>query len=213
MQSTHLRRHSEANDMPMTVEDTVATGMTAEGSEADVLMVQEVLHRIASDLALVTDREVRIEEGSVYWAEMRPVGRDRIHISFRFTIAKGGDEHQACVLLPLPEAITLASYLMMVPDEDIPGDREKDTLDGTMKNAIMEVGRFMGEGIDAAMRESTNLSAEVRFAGCQGVRANVRPALDYQDGDRLLTGSTRANIEQFSEFDLWVAFPALVSSS
>lgn len=183
--------------------------MTSTCTEAEVLLVEEVLQRIAADLSMITDRELVIGEAKVKKMDRRPAGRGRVHISFRLGIEQGGRLHHGCVLLPLPDAISLACFLMMVPDEGVTGKRKLTTLDETIKDAMLEVGNFIGGAADAALREAVGVEAKVRSEGCQGVRAGIRPALIYSEGDPLVVGTARATVHEYAEFDLIVMLPEL----
>lgn len=185
--------------------------MAADCSTTEVSMIEEILHRVAADLSMVTDRDLSVKESEVSRDTKRPVGRGQIHISFRMAITGQGETRYGCWLLPLPEAVSLASYLMMVPDEDVRERRELETLDDSTRDAILEVGGFLAGAMDAALRESTGLEVQVSLHGCQGVRRDVRPALDYREGDPLVVGRARAAVHDFPEFDLILMLPELAA--
>lgn len=183
--------------------------MSTTCTEAEALLVEEVLQRIAADLSMITDRELVIGEAKVKKMNERPAGRGRVHISFRLGFEQAGELHHGCVLLPLAEAISLACFLMMVPDEGVTGKRKLTTLDETIKDAMLEVGNFIGGAADAALREAVGVEAKVRSEGCQGVRAGIRPALIYDEGEPLVVGTARASVHDYPEFDLIMMLPEL----
>lgn len=183
--------------------------MTATCNEKETLLVEEVLQRIAADLSMITDRELVVGQSRVNRCSERPAGEDQVHISFRIAFEQGDQLRHGCVLMPLPDAISLACYLMMVPDENIEDRRALEDLDETTKDALLEVGNFIGGAADAALREAVGVRARVRSEGCQGVRASVRPAMIYNEGDPLVVGRAKATVHDFPEFELLMMLPEL----
>ena len=169
----------------------------------------EILDRICTDLAMIIDREFSVEKTKVSQAEKRAEGKGKIHISFRIGFNTPDGRMQGCVLIPLPDALTLSAYLMMVPDDGIKTHRNQKSLDGGTKDAMLEVGNFIGGASDAVVRGLYSEGFSVRFEGCQGVRANVRPALEYADGDPLVIAKSKAKIHDLPTFDLIMILPSL----
>jgi len=183
--------------------------MSSECSERETLLVDELFQRIGSDISMITDRELVVGASTVEKVNERPAGKGRIHISFRLGFEQEGTVHHGCLLIPLPDAISLACYLMMVPDDGVKGKRSLKELDDTIKDAMLEVGNFIGGAADAAMREAVGVPAKVRSEGCQGVKSNVRPALIYDEGSPLIVGRAKATIHEYSEFELLMMLPEL----
>jgi len=178
-------------------------------SEREAEVVEELLQRIASDISMITDRDLLITVKEVSkWSE-RPAGKNKIHISFRIGIQQADGVKHGCLLLPLPDAISLACYLMMIPDDGVKGKRALSTIDEAIKDAMLEVGNFIGGATDAALREAVGVKAKVRAEGCQGVRPNIRPALVYNEGDALLVGRAKGRVHDYPEFDLLLMLPEL----
>lgn len=167
----------------------------------------EILHRIGADISMITDRELAIESNEVQRASERPAGAGGVHISFRFGIHDGEGVSHGCLLMPLPEAIALAGYLMMQPDAEVAEKRELEAPDEPLKEAILEVGNFIAGATDAALRESIGGGHKVRPEGCQGVRADVRPALVYEEGTPLVVGHAKATLEGHEEYDMILVLP------
>ena len=164
-------------------------------SQSAQYAVQELLERVASDLSMLADREIEFSEIEFEERVDRPVGEDVVHISYRFGIRTGGvGSHQGTLLVPLPDSIALAAYLMMASDEQVASMREAAEPDHAVKEAILEVGNFVAAASDAAMRSVGVCYDRVSFEGCQGVRAGVRPRLDYEEGDSLAVGRARMSI-------------------
>jgi len=183
--------------------------MSADCSDAEVQLVEEILLRVASDISMITDREFVVNVQSVERENARPAGKGRVHISFRLGFEQEGGVRHGCMIIPLADAISLACYLMMVPDDGVKGKRSLKDIDDTIKDAMLEVGNFIGGAADAAMREAIGVSAKVRSEGCQGVRSSVRPALIYNEGDPLLVGRAKSVIHEYPEFDLLLLLPEL----
>lgn len=183
--------------------------MTETCSTTQAQLVEEVLHRIASDISMITDRELDVVVQDVERHAERPAGKGKIHISFRMGFEQEGGVQHGCLLLPLPDAISLACYLMMVPDDSVKSKRNLKELDETLKDAMLEVGNFIGGAADAAMRESVGPVAKVRAEGCQGVRPNVRPALLYNEGEPLIVGRAKGTIHEYPEFEMILILPEL----
>lgn len=169
----------------------------------------DILERISSDLGMIIDREFAIDRIKVSRAEKRPEGKSKIHISFRIGFRTPNSVMQGCMLIPLPDALTLSAYLMMVPDDAIKSHRNTTTLDSGTKDAMLEVGNFIGGASDAVIRGLFPEGYSVRFEGCQGVRANVRPALEYTEGDTLVVAKSKAKIHDLPGFDLILMLPLL----
>lgn len=178
-------------------------------TDTEAQLVQEILHRVAADLSMITDRELTVNVHRTEHASARPAGKGKIHISFRLGFEQPDGLKHGCLLIPLPDAISLACYLMMVPDDGVKAKRSVKDLDGTLKDAMLEVGNFIGGAADAALRESVGAIAKVRSEGCQGVRPDVRPALLYNEGDTLVVGRAKSKIHEFPEFEMLVMLPQL----
>ena len=175
-------------------------------SETESNCLEEVFERVAGDLSMIADRELEIVEVQKEVLEQRASGNGQIHISFRLSIEVQDSAHHGCLLVPLPDAVTLAGSLMMLGDDMIADGRTRSDLDPASKDAILEVGNFIGGASDAAFR-AMDLPARVSFEGCQGVRADVRPALIYDEGQELLTGHAKVNLAGFGETQFILMMP------
>ena len=178
-------------------------------TEREVELVEELFQRVASDLSMITDRDLLVTVKDVGRQTERPAGRNKIHIAIGIGIQKAEGVKHGCMLLPLADAISLACYLMMIPDDGVKGKRAMSTIDETIKDAMLEVGNFIGGAADAALREAVGIKAKVRAEGCQGVRPDIRPALVYNEGDSLVVGKAKGRIHDYPEFDLILMLPEL----
>lgn len=138
-----------------------------------------------------------------------------MHVSYRLrmTISDSGGEPTeswGCPLLPLPESISLACYLLMVPDDAVAGHRSDKDLDEITKDAVMEVGNFMGGAVDGCLRSLFGGRVIARFGGCQGVRADVRPAMPYEEGSPLIQATGSCKIADFPRFEFLMMMPPVL---
>ena len=175
----------------------------------DLELVTGVFERLSADLGMILDRQLALEDIRAERASRRVAGEGRVHISFKLALQSGQRQRQGCLLVPLPDAIALAAYLMMVPDEVVARERERSELDRPMKEALLEVGNFVAGACDAVLRRLYPDEVTVRSEGCQGVRAGIRPALVYQEGEELIVGRARARIHEFEPCELILTLPQI----
>jgi hypothetical protein len=164
-----------------------------------------ILARMATDLSLLLERELELGEPVLESVTRRPAGKDRVHIAFKLAIESGAEGEQGCLLVPLPEAVALAGYLMMKEDDEVRSERARASLDGPTKEALLELAKVLASACHAVLGRV--LPASTRSGGCQGVRANVRPALAYREGDRLLVARVQARLAEFEPFELILVLP------
>jgi len=181
-------------------------------TEIEHQCVQEICQRISADLSMIADRDLVFDEITVERMDHRPAGNDRIHISFKMSFQFEHGTQHGCVLMPLPEAIALACYLMLVPDETVAARRKENEVDSSTKDAILEIGNFIGSATYAAIKALGMEDCVVRSSGCQGVRADVRPALPYTEGDALIVGRARAVLHGYPEFEMILILPDIGES-
>ncbi|MEL6432093.1 MAG: hypothetical protein AAFU73_09855 [Planctomycetota bacterium] len=152
-------------------------------------VVRQIFDRVASDLSMLADRDITVGEVTYEERSDRAVGQGTVHIAYRFGVRTGGDAVEHGVLLvPLSESIALAGYLMMAPDDQVAEMRGKDEVEASVREAMLEVGNFVAAAAEAALRGLGAKCERVIFEGCQGVRADVRPTLEYEDGQPLAVG-------------------------
>lgn len=171
-------------------------------------LVSGILGRMATDLSMILDHEVTVEEATVERLTQRPAGTGGVHISFKLGIELGGSSWQGCLLVPLPDAVALAGFMMMLTDEAVARERARTELDGPFKGALLEVGKFLAGACDGVLRQMLSEDCATRSDGCQGVRADIRPALDYVEGSPLLVGRARARVHDFEPFELILVLPS-----
>jgi hypothetical protein len=181
----------------------------ASSDARELELAGSVLARIAADLSMIVDRDLLLEDVRIERLDQRPAGAGQVHISFKLEIEHRGETSPGCVLVPLPDAISLAGYMMMLPDEVVSAARARTTLDHALKEALLEVGKFLAGACDAVLRQACGGDCAVRSSGCQGVRAGVRPALPYREGLPLVVARARARIHDYEPFELILALPSL----
>lgn len=178
-------------------------------SQDEQALALGILGRVATDLSMIVDREFEIEGVRVERRTQRPAGQGCVHISFKLSLDCEGQTWPGCLLVPLPDAVSLAAYMMMLPDEVVARERGRTELDGPFKEALLEVGKFLAGACDSVLRQAVSQESSTCSDGCQGVRAGVRPALSYEEGQPLLVARARARVHQFEPFELILVLPAL----
>jgi len=166
----------------------------ARSTFADLDVVRAVLRRIAVDLGTILGKDIALAEARCERAHARPAGEGCIHISFKLAFRiDGADVFHGCLLVPLPEAIAWGGLLLMLPEDAIAARREESTLDPDLKQALLEIGNVIAGAVHTALAE-LGLPWRALSQGCQGVRADVRPALPYVEGTEVLVGRVDASI-------------------
>lgn len=175
----------------------------------DVELAQGILGRVATDLSLILDHEIALEDLQVAREQQRAIGEGGVHISFKLGIQAFGRSLQGCLLVPLPMAVTLAAYMMMLPDETVAQERQRTELDQPFKEALLEVGKFLAGACDTVLRRRLGFEVTTRSEGCQGVRAGVRPALAYREGDELIVARATARVHDFEPCSVVLMLPVI----
>lgn len=183
------------------------TQSPANADQTDVSLA--ILGRVVDDLAMIVDRRFAVANEKVHRIDRRVAGKNDIHISFKLRFEVEGDERFGALLVPLADAISLACYLMMMPDDAVSERRFDTDLDQSTKDAILEVGNFVGGAADAVLRERYGASVRAKSAGCQGVRPNVRPAFSYEEGTDLTLARGKAQLHDFEAFEILLMLPDL----
>ncbi len=115
--------------------------------------------------------------------------------------------------MPLPDAMAMASYLLMLGDRTVLRTRDLAEPDGTMKEALEALGRIWANSVCGGSRARFGPGLRVRFAGCQGVRDAIRPALAYPQGEPLVVGKARIRFARWECFRAILTLPGFVSSA
>ena len=99
----------------------------------DQQQIDEILQRVAGDLSMIADRELKLQPAQVQRASARVAGQAGVQISFKLGFEQAGRVLHGALLVPLPDAQALAAYLMMLPEESVQSKRAQTTLDGVSK--------------------------------------------------------------------------------
>lgn len=178
---------------------------------SDLQLVEGLLGRIGGDLGMILDRPIAFEGTRCERLAARAAGKDHIHVSFRFDVRGRTERGEGCLLLPLPDAMTLAACLMMATEEEVVEARAVGYPDASAKDALLEIDNFVASACDAVVRDLDEC-VSIQPTGCQGVRADVRPALDYEEGSELLVARSQARVGDFEPFELLLMLPAFTLS-
>jgi len=176
----------------------------------DPQLVGGVLKRLNADLGMILGREFGFGAPRLERATERPAGKGSIHISFKLAFRQeGGAKRHGALLVPLADAITMACFLLMIPEETVTARREETTLDTALKDAMLEIGNMIGGATNTALAELGLAGWSARSEGCQGVRADVRPAFPYTEGSELLVARVATTLEPFPSFELLLLLPPM----
>jgi hypothetical protein len=171
--------------------------------------IDEILQRIAGDLSMIADRELKVQPADVRRASARVAGAKCTHISFKLGFQYQGRIAHGSLLVPLPDAVALASYLMMSSDEEVQARRALPGLESGTKDALLEIGNFIAGAADAALRSIGLEGIRVGSESCQGVKAGARPAFAYTEGAPLIVGRAQAQLSNWPAFELILMLPLL----
>src|SRR5688500_23569 len=113
-------------------------------SAADTALIGTVLRCVASDLGVILGEPFYIENERVERVHERPAGSGKIHISFKLGLKSDNARiKHGTLLMPLPEAITMACLLLMIPSETVALRRNESKLDAGLKDAMLEIGNMI----------------------------------------------------------------------
>ena len=175
--------------------------------------VREVLTRITADLSMLIDRPVKLESTSAQRSQAKPAGRKHVHIAFKLSFEWRGQLLHGALLVPLPDAITLACFLLTVPDEAVALKRKLTDLDQPTKDAMLEIANFIGGATDGALRTRFPQGLAVRSLGCQGLRVEQPPGFPLPPGAELIVGPAKARIGDYPVFSMILVMPVLAPES
>ncbi len=176
----------------------------------DASLAGGILAGIARDLGTLLGHDLVLASPALERVTSRPAGQGQVHISFKLGLEReGAPRRYGALLVPLPDAITMATYLLMIPEETVAVRREETSLDPMLKDALLEIGNMIGAASHSALVGLGASGWSLRSEGCQGVRPDVRPAFPYQEGSELVVARTSARFEAFPPFELILMLPPL----
>lgn len=185
--------------------------MAPATTTGDQELVNQICARAAEDLGMIIDRELAIGSIETTRAQAKVPAEGGVHLSFRIEFEESGAVRQGCLLVPLPDAISMACYLMVMPDEAVTTERQRDDLDRSLKDAMLEIANFLGGSADAVLRKlhgGDRIAA--RSGGCQGVAAEAVPNFLYEAGAELVVARIEATLADFPSFRMTLMLPASI---
>ncbi len=184
---------------------------TAVTPDIDEKWVTETLHRAAADISMLVDHSFDVHEIALERAERRVAANGGVHISFKLAVQRGQHIAHGALLVPFAEAVSLAAWLQMLADDEARRRTNDSELDPMIKDGLLEIGKFVAGACDAALRSAGINDARVVSEGCQGVKAGVRPAFAYTDGEKLTIGRSRAQLAHSQPFEMLALLPSIAS--
>lgn len=175
----------------------------------DTGVVHAMLARIAEATAQRLDRAFAIQPPGVFRSPHKIAGERTIHIAFKLAITAEGRAHHGALLVPLPDAITVASHVQGLSSEVVASRRDERELDRATKDAILEIGSWIGAAADGALRAVFEGRVTARFSACQGVKAGTAPAFERTPGVDLLVARALARLHGYPSFEIPVMLPAI----
>ncbi len=181
-------------------------------TKSDTQLVTAISERIASDLAMIIDHTLSVVSIDCVRAREKAVAGDGVHLAFRIDISIDGQSSHGCLLVPLPEAIAIACYLMVLPDVVVLRRRGSKQLDRFAKEAMLEISNFVGGSSDAVLRSwLPDREVSARSGGCQGVPSGSKPNFRFADGQELIVGRVSLTLHDFPTFEAVAMLPAVVN--
>lgn len=174
----------------------------------DIALVEGVLRQVSSDLELALDQPILFGAPRIDCASTLPAGAGQIHISFKiaFQSTTGARLHGA-VLAPLPEAMAMGCFLLTIPMATVIARRAEPAPDAVLKDAMLEIANMLGGSINTALDMLGVAGWSARSEGCQGVRANVPPAIEHAPGAPFVIARVPTVLASFPEFQLLMVLP------
>lgn len=166
-------------------------------------LVELAVDQVAQDIALFASREIAVEGMQVEYSEERVAGAECIHLSFKLAFEQDDEQRLGCLLVPLPDAISVAAFLMLKQDEEVVAMRELSDLDDGLKDAMLEIANLVGGALDNALRWFLPSGCRVRSAGCQGVRTGARPHLPGPADLAYLVARAETRVDRFKPAE-WI---------
>jgi len=176
-------------------------------TESETALIKSVLDQLGEDLSALVGHGVTFASVEGVRQSERPAGTGSIHISFRLAFDGDAGTQYGFLLIPLADAISLAGFMLEIPEAEILSMRSLTTLKNGLKDAIVEIGKMIGDSASNALQTLEVEGVKVRFTGCQGVRDGIRPALIYTEETPLIVGSATASLQPFPDFKTTLVLP------
>lgn len=176
-------------------------------------MTKQVFDRACDDLAMLLDRPLAVESFECFRSASKVAGERQIHIAFRLGLTVDGKVQHGALLVPLPDSISMACYLMTMADDVVAARRKDKELDRGTKDAMVEVGNLIGGSVDGVLRERFGKRVSVRTEGCQGLRPGVAPAFERDASADLLVGRAKLKLHSFPAFEALLMLPRIAAAA
>ena len=180
---------------------------TLENQASAVELVTEILGAISQDLEAMLEHPVSFRKVSTELVHQRAQGEGQVHISFRFSLEWQGQGKMGCLLLPLPDASAMAGYLLALEEPATREARRIEEPETTMKESMLLLGQILSTSLGRVAKRRLPAGLRVDFAGCQGVRAGIRPALEYREGAPLCVARAESQVGGFAPFEALLMLP------
>ena len=182
-------------------------------TQPDSDWTSRALVRVAEDWAMMIDHEVSIENVQVERESSAPACEGSVHIAFQFglTHAELGPRYRGALLVPLPDALTMAAYLMMTPENQIAGARAAQAPDSATKDSLMELSSILASALDGVVQDSFEGTWSVTSLGCQGVREGAVPRVSTADDLEWTVARAQGTLADFDAFPMQLVLPVLAS--
>jgi len=187
---------------------TAPSELRRTAAPSDLQRVELAFRRLAEDLSLLFDCSVGLVEVEAQLSARKARGEGTIHISFKLGFQSRGLRRHGSLLVPLGEAITLASHFFALPAGELALRRSVTELDRSTKDGMLEVGHFIASAVAVGLRTASARAPAVVSEGCQGVPLGRAPSFPHERGAELLIGRARMEIVPFGPFDAWLMMPA-----
>jgi hypothetical protein len=174
--------------------------------QADRDFGRAVATQVLENISAIVDKDLGLGEFEVQRLNRRSAGEGEVHISFRFKFVLDGNSKHGCLLIPLTQSVAAACSMLMMPMAQVPEICASGELATPLKDALLELGNMLASAMGSAYQEPFEKVA-VTFAGCQGVRAGLRPALTYTEGSELLTVNAYSDFDPFGRFQFLLLLP------
>jgi hypothetical protein len=175
--------------------------------------VTELVQRVATDLSMIIERDVRVLSCDVQRSADRAGGSNVVHISLKQAYRLGERSAHGCLLVPLSDALTLAGFFLMLPDDVVEAQRSLSTVDAITKDALLEVASFVAGSLASALGGAAPATLEIRSASCQGLRPGALPALTHEAGSEWWIARAQIQIHAFAPADVVLLLPSLVDDA
>lgn len=168
---------------------------------------QAALTGVARELGAVIDQPFVVLQARLSRANVGPVGASGVHVAFKFACRRGTEERRGALLVPLAEAITLASLLRGLPQDAVLAGRASGAPDEATKRALLQVATLVASALEEALRAHEPNGVCLRSLGCQGLRPGQPPAMEGESGRERLIAKAGARIGTFPPFELVLGLP------